>query len=180
MGKFTLRAGLVGCAVAALFFLFRRFPGQGGELVLWRAALWPTSVLLGQFPVAASVGPAEWAAAAFSAVMNGAVYFGLAWMLWWAVRAAGWIRAAPSARDRFISFFLGMGLSFALLVILAEAAFRGLPKFGAGQRFPLYLVAANLFALIVITCLMAAWILWWLRGLYERRAASHTSPPSKQ
>lgn len=175
MGKFTFRIGLGGCAVALFLFVLHRFGGPSGELPIWQSVFWPTSMLLGKLPATPRVGLSVWVAVAFAALMNGAAYFGCAWALWWIARLAGWLRNPVREKDRFVSIFLGIGLGFALLVTLGEAAVHGVPRPGSSERYSLYLVAANLFALIVITCLTAAWILWWLRGWYGRRAARRTS-----
>ncbi|MDE3137246.1 MAG: hypothetical protein KGL59_11775 [Acidobacteriota bacterium] len=113
------------------------------------------------------MGAGTLAAVGFSALMNGALYFGLAWIVWWVLRLSGIAKTATSDKDRVVSAFLLVGLGFASLVALGELVFRGLPKIAAHGLAEAWLIFANLFALIVITCATAGWAMWWLRRYFR-------------
>jgi len=171
MGKFVIRIGWCGFAIACILFAFSQSTGHPARLDRLQMAFWPTSILFASRHAAAERPGGEFFAGAFSALMNGAFYAGLGWLAWWAARLAGMAKAAPGEKARFISFFLALGLGFSLLVALAEAALRR-PKFTAQGLGAAYLISANLFALIVLTCAPAGWSLWWLRGFLARRGAA--------
>jgi hypothetical protein len=175
MNKFTLRIASCGFGLAWLLFAASFHWGRTGYLARLETIFWPTAILLsGRASPAHGIDAGTLAAVVFAALMNGAVYFGLAWIVWWVARLAGIMKTASSEKDRLVSAFLAMGLGFAVLVALAEAAFRGLPKFTAHGLADTWLISANLFALIVITCALAAWTMWWLRKYFRGR--SHGDP----
>jgi hypothetical protein len=168
MSKFALRLAFCGFALACLLFAASSHWGHTSGIASLETIFWPTIVLLSGRPdVAHSMNAGTLAAVGFSALMNGALYFGLAWIVWWALRLAGITKTATSEKDRVVSAFLVLGLGFAALVALAEAAFRGLPKFTAHAFADAWLVSANLFALIVLTCAGAGWAMWWLRRYFR-------------
>ncbi len=171
MGKFVIRIGWCGFAIACVLFAISHGLGHPAGPGRLQMALWPGSILFASRHVAARrLGASEFFAVGFSALMNGAFYAGLAWLVWWEARLAGRAKAAPSAKARFISFFLALGLGFSLLVAVAEAALHR-PRFTAHALGVAYLLSANLFALIVLTCALAGWSFWWLRGFFARRGA---------
>jgi hypothetical protein len=168
MSKFTLRIASCGFALACLLFGASFHWGLTGRIALLERIFWPTAMLLsGRASPTHAIDAGTLAAAGFSALMNGALYFGLAWIVWWALRFAGIAKTAASDKDRMVSAFLVVGLGFALLVALAEAAFRGLPKFTAHGLADTWLISANLFALIVLTCAAAGWTMSWLRKYFR-------------
>jgi hypothetical protein len=168
MSKFTLRIASCGFALACLLFAASFHWGHTTDIARLETIFWPTRMLLsGRANAAGGLNAATLAAVGFSALMNGALYFGLGWIVWWALRLAGITKVAVGEKDRAVSLFLVLGLGFAALVALAEAAFRGLPKFTARGLADAWLISANLFALIVITCAAAGWAMWWL-GRYFR------------
>ena len=172
MGKFVIRIGWCGFAVACILFAISRWFEPSAGLDRLQLALWPASMLFASRHAAARrLGAGESFAVAFSALMNGAFYAGLAWLAWWGTHLAGIAKAAPSAKARFISFLLALGLIFAGLLALAEAAIHR-PKFTAQGLSAAYLILANLFALIVLTCALSGWALWWLRGFFARRGGA--------
>ena len=176
MNKFTLRIGSCGFALACLLFAAIYHWGRTAYLARLEALFWPTAMLLsGRASAARAIDAGTLAAVSFSALMNAALYFGIAWIVWWVARLAGIMKAAPGEKDRLVSAFLAVGLGFALLVALAEAAFRGLPKFTAHGLSDTWLISANLFALIVITCALAGWTMWWLRKYFLGRSHGGSS-----
>lgn len=174
MRKFTLRIG--GCGVVAACLLFAAVHGwaRSARLDELVTVFWPTSILLAGSGAGTRLGVGELFRAAFSALMNGAIYFGVAWALWWALRLAGITKAAASAKDRFVSAILAVGLGFTLAVALAETAIHGLSKLGAEGLAGFWLVSANLFALVVITCVLSGWTMWWLRSYFGSRRGAPT------
>jgi hypothetical protein len=170
MTKFTLRTASCGFALAFLIFAASFHWGLTTRLARLEAIFWPTALLLsGRASPIHAIDAGTLAAVAFSALMNGALYFGIAWIGWWISRLGGITKTAPSDKDRMVSAFLAVGLGFALVVALAEAAFRGLPQFTAHGLADTWLISANLFALIVITCASAGWTMWWLRKYFRGR-----------
>lgn len=170
MTKFTLRIASCGFALALFLFAASFRWGLTARLAHLEAIFWPTALLLsGRASPTHAIDAGTLAAVAFSALMNGALYFGLAWILWWVMRLAGITKTAPGGKERIVSAFLTVGLGFALLVALAEAAFRGLPQLTAHGLADTWLISANLFALIVITCASAGWTMWWLRKYFRGR-----------
>jgi hypothetical protein len=178
VSKLIVRIGLIGFVIAVILFALPRLLGPSTAIEHLQSLLWPTSMLLGPGALGAgALGAEELAAMAFSALLNGACYLGLAWLVWWAARLAGWISSAPSEKDRFVSLFLAVGVSFSLLVALAEALIHGFSKLGANGLLVTWLIAANLFALVVVTCASSAWMLWWLRGFYQRHGRGGSRSP---
>lgn len=170
MSKFTLRIASCGFALALLLFAASFRWGLTASLVRLEAIFWPTALLLsGRASPTHAIDAGTLAAVAFSALMNGALYFGVAWIVWWAMCLAGITKTTASEKERVVSAFLVVGLGFALLVALAEAAFRGLPQFTAHRLADAWLISANLFALIVITCASAGWTMCWLRKYFRGR-----------
>jgi hypothetical protein len=177
MSKFTFRLASCGFALACLLFAASFHWGHTFGIATLETIFWPTIVLLSARAGAAhSMNAGTLAAVGFSALMNGALYFGLAWIVWWALRLAGITKTATSERDGVVSAFLVLGLGFAALVALAEAAFRALPKFTAHGLADAWLISANLFALIVLTCAAAGWAMCWLRGYFRRHGSGGDSP----
>ena len=175
MRKFTLRIGLCGFAIAWLLFA-ASFPWRGSaQLVRLEMVFWPTSMLLAASGGAMRLGAGLLAATGFSALMNGAAYFGVAWLAWWIAHLAGKTKTPVSAKERFVSVFLAVGLGFSLLVALGEAAIHGLPKFAGRGLAETWLASTNLFALIVITCASSGWTMWWLREFFRRRSGAARS-----
>jgi hypothetical protein len=177
--KFAFRIGSCGFALAVIFFGVVLRWGRTPQIEHWLTVFWPTAILLAPGPSQATqLSLGEFFKVAFSALMNGAAYFGVAWLVWWAAHFAGVMRTEPSPRDRFVSAFLAVGLGFTLLVTLAELAIKGASKFTAHGLSGLWLVSANLFALMVITCVMSGLSMWWLRNYFRRRqeARSAASP----
>lgn len=173
MGKFVIRIGWCGFVVACALFAATQWLGHSAGLDHLLPALWPTSILLASRRVhTARLTLGTSFALGFSALMNAAFYAGLAWLAWWAARLAGIVKSGPSAKARVISFFLALGLGFSALVALAETAFHLPSKFTARSLLAGYLVSANLFALIVLTCALAGWALFWLRDFLVRRGAA--------
>lgn len=168
MSKFTLRFASCGFALACLFFAASFRWGRSVGFVRLEAIFWPAMLLLsGRASHTHAVSAGTLAAVGFSALMNGALYFGLAWIVWWAGRLAGVVKSAPNEKERMVTGFLTVGLGFALLVALAELAMRGLPA-SRGLN-DAWLLFGNLFALIVITCASAGWSMWWLRKYFRGR-----------
>lgn len=168
MSKITLRSGSCGFALACLLFAASYRWGGGANYARIEAIFWPTMLLLsGRASPEHALSVGTIVLVGFSALMNGALYFGFAWVLWWAGRLAGLVKTAPSEIERMVSGFLALGLGFALIVALAELALRGLPA----SRGPddVWLIFANLFALITITCATAGWSMWWLRKYFRGR-----------
>ncbi len=171
MSKFTFRIASCGFALACLLFAASFHWGLTSRIAQLERIFWPTAMLLsGRASPTHGIDAGTLAAVGFSALMNGALYFGLAWIVWWVARLGGIVKTAASEKDRMVSVFLVVGLGFALLVALAEAAFRGLPKFTAHGLADTWLISANLFALIVITCAAAGWTMWWLRKYFRGRS----------
>jgi hypothetical protein len=176
MGKFTLRIGFLGFVLACVFFAASRWLGRSASLDHFEAVLWPTSILplVRTAPVRLTI--AGFLTALFSALLNGAYYFGLAWLAWWVARLAGIAKREPSPQGRFVSFFLGIGFLFSLLVAAAEAAIHWPREFSARDLFAAYLISANLFALVVLVCGSSGWALWRLRAFFGHRAAGIPRP----
>jgi hypothetical protein len=176
MQRFTLRIGSWGFALAVFLFAAVLHWGRTARLEHLLTILWPTAILLAPGPSPATqLSFGEFFKVLFSALMNGAAYFGAAWLVWWAARFAGILKKEPSAIDRFVSVFIVVGLGFTLLVALAELAIDGPSKFAAHGASGLWLVSANLFALMVITCALSGWSMWWLRNYFRRREAARAS-----
>jgi len=178
MGKFVIRTGWCGFAIACALFAASRWIGHSAHLDRLETILWPGSILPGSGRVpAARLGLGEFFAVAFSALMNGAFYAGLSWLVWWAARLEGIARSGLSEKARYISLFLAICLIFSALVGGAEAAIDWPRKLTAQRLLEAYLVSANLFALIVLTCALAGWAFWWVRGLLARRGAAGLPRP---
>jgi hypothetical protein len=176
MGKFVIRIGYCGFAIACIFFAFFQWHGRSASFPRAETLLWPTSILFvsRQAGTAHLYGVSGFFAVIFAALMNGAYYAGLAWLVWWAARLAGLAKKPPGARGRFISLFLSICLAFAALVALAEAAIHR-PKLTAQGLLETYLVSANLFGLIVLACALSGWAMWWFRDFLSRRGAGAPS-----
>jgi hypothetical protein len=170
MSKFTFRIASCGFALACLLFGASFHWGLTGRIAWLERIFWPTAMLLsGRASPAHGIDAGTLAAVGFSALMNGALYFGLAWIVLWGLRFAGIAKTDSSEKDRVVSAFLAVGLGFALLVAMGEAVLRGLPKFTAHGLGDTWLISANLFALIVITCAAAGWTMCWLRKYFRGR-----------
>jgi hypothetical protein len=170
MGKIIWRIGLFGFAIACVLFAVSRITGPVSMLGLLETVFWPASILPSQRFTPARLSLGELFAVSFSALMNDAFYSGSAWLVWWLARLGGIAKTTPSARARFISLLLAVCLIFTALAALAEAAIHR-PQFSPQGFLEAYLISANLFALIVLTCAISGWAFWWLRDLVAGRSA---------
>lgn len=166
MGKYISRSGWCGLGVACI--LFATSPLVHATWFTYvEAVLWPMSILQAAAPAETLAGLL---AICFSALMNVAYYAGLAWLVWWTARLAGKAKSTPGPRARFISFFLAVCLSLAALIALAQAAIHR-PQITAPGLWETYLISANVFSVIVASCAVSGWALWWLRDFLARRTA---------
>lgn len=181
MQRFSFRFGSCGFALAIVLFGVVLRWGRTAGIEQLLILLWPTSILLAPGPTPSTVlDSTEFLKLIFSSVMNGSFYFGVAWIIWWAARYLKVLKAEPSERDRFVSSFVLMGLGIVVLVGVVELFLKGLPEASARGFTSLWLVTTNLFALMVITCVLSGWSMWWMRNYYRRRqAASSSSPPRR-
>lgn len=174
MARFTLRIGYVGIVAACFLFAavlhWGRTPGVERLVTIF----WPTSLLLAPGPgPAVHLGAGEIVKVAFSALMNGAAYFGVAWLVWWAAYLLGITKRGPTPKEHFVSGFIAIGLGFTLVMALMELAVYGLPKLSRVRIFWLGMV--NLYALLAISCALAGWSMWWMRNYYMRRQSAHAA-----
>lgn len=166
MGKFISQIGWCGFGVACILFATSPLV-HAAWFAYVEAGLWPMSLLRVTAPAASL---ASLLAICFAALMNVAYYGGLAWLLWWTARLAGRAKTEPSERGRFISFFLAVCLGLAALMALAQAVIHR-PQITASGLWETYLISANVFSVIVASCALSGWALWWLRDFLARRTA---------
>lgn len=176
MQRFSFRFALCGFAVAIVLFGVVLHSGHTPRIDHLVIVLWPTSILIAARPGSSTpFGSAGFLKMIFSAVMNGSLYFGVAWIVWWAARFLKVLKAEPTQKERFVSGFIVMGLALVVLVGLVELFLKGLPEASARAFTGVWLVTSNLFSLMVITCALSGWSMWWLRNYYRRRQAAQ--PP---
>lgn len=176
MKKFTFRIGSFGVAAACFLFAAVLRWGRTPEVDRLLTIFWPTSLLLAPGPgPGVHLGAGEIVKVAFSALMNGAAYSGVAWLVWWAAYLLRITKTGPTPREHFVSGFVAIGLGFTVLAAVVELAVYGLPKLSGVSTFWLGLV--NLYALMAISCASAGWSMWWLRNYYLRRQGAHSAAP---